>query len=189
MRPKEKQGQNCVVKHLKSSYSWNKTDWDTTVKIHKEAEELAKGFNTFSKTTHPIHFTEVVVIKCVYKKNPSNPNGPRLDEYCTTEDFLAGEFNKWVNNYGVYSDETVSTAISMPAFMHWSWYHTKGEKMITDLQGIRNSNSYTLTDPVILSLSGEYGATDMGVEGMAIFFASTNVIHFVKTSPGPTLTV
>ena len=40
VRPKEKQGQNCVVKHLKSSYSWNKTDWDTTVKIHKEAEEL-----------------------------------------------------------------------------------------------------------------------------------------------------
>jgi len=39
------------------------------------------------------------------KKNPSNPNGPRLDEYCTTEDYLYGEFKKWVNNYGVCSDE------------------------------------------------------------------------------------
>ena len=61
----------------------------------------------------------------------------------------------------------------MPTFMHWSWYHTKGVKMIADQQGICDSNSYTLTDPVILSIlswSGEYGATDMGVEGMAIFF-------------------
>ena len=40
LRPREKQGQKCVVKHLKSSYTWNKTDWDTTVKIYEEAEEL-----------------------------------------------------------------------------------------------------------------------------------------------------
>ena len=185
VRPREKQGQNCVVKHLKSSYTWQKTDWDTTVKIHKEAEELAKEFNKFSQTNNPIHFTEVVVIKCLYRKNPSNPNGPRLDEYCTTEDFLAGNFKKWVNNYGIYSEETVSTATSMPAFMHWSWYHTKGEKMIADLQGIRDSNGYTLTDPVILSLSGEYGATDMGVEGMAIFFYLHKCNSFCEKLPRP----
>ena len=185
VRPKEKQDQQCVVKHLKSSYTWNKTDWDTTVKIYKEAEELAKGFNTFSKTNNPIHFTEVVVIKCLYKENPNSLEGPRLDEYCTTEDYLAGNFKKWVNNYGMYSEETLSTAISMPAFMHWSWYHTKGEKMIADLQGIRDSNGYTLTDPVILSLSGEYGATDMGVEGMAIFFYLHKCNSFCEKLPRP----
>ena len=184
MRPREK-GQNCIVKHLKSSYTWEKTDWDTTVKIYKEAEELAEGFNKFSQTTHPIHFTEVVVVKCVYKENPDGPDGPRLDEYCTTEDFLHGTFKKWVNNYGAYTDETLSTAISMPAFMHWSWYHTKGEKMIADLQGIRDSNGYTLTDPVILSLSGEYGATDMRVEGMAIFFCLHKCNSFCENLPRP----
>jgi len=185
LRPRNKEGQKCVVKHLKSSYTWQKTDWDTTVKIYKEAEELAKGFNKFSNTTHPIHFTEVVVIKCLYRENPNGPNGPRLDEYCTTEDFLFGDFKKWVNNYGLYSDETLNTASSMPAFMHWSWYHNKGEKMIADLQGIRNSNGYTLTDPVILSLSGEYGATDMGVEGMAIFFCFHKCNSFCEKLPRP----
>lgn len=185
LRPREKEGQKCVVKHLKSSYTWQKTDWDTTVKMYKEAEGMAKEFNKFSKTNNPIHFTEVVVIKCLYKKNPNNPNGPRLDEYCTTEDFLFGDFKKWVNNYGAYTDETLSTAISMPAFMHWSWYHTKGEKMIADLQGIRNSNGYTLTDPVILSLSGEYGATDMGVEGMAFFFYFHKCNSFCESLPRP----
>ena len=185
LRPKEKEGQKCVVKHMKSSYTWHKTDWDITVKMYKEAEEMAKEFNKFSKTTHPIHFTEVVVIKCLSKTNPNNLNGPRLDEYCTTEDFLYGDFKKWVNNYGFFSDATLSTDTSMPAFMHWSWYHTKGEKMIADLQGIRNSNGYTLTDPVILSLSGEYGATDMGVEGMALFFCLHKCNSFCENLPRP----
>ena len=163
-----------------------KTDWDTTVRIHKEAEELAKGFNKFSNTDHPIHFTELVVIKCLYKPNADNhPHGPKLDEYHTTEDFLVGTFKKWVNNYGAYTDETLSTAISIPAFMHWSWYQTKGEKMIADLQGVRNDNGYMLTDPVILSLSGEYGATDMGVEGMAIFFYLHECNSFCKNLPRP----
>lgn len=173
------------MKHLKSSYTWQKTDWDTTVKIYQEAEELAKGFNKFSNTTHPIHFTEVVVIKCLYKENPISDNGPRLDEYCTTEDFLSGSFTKWVNNYSVYTDETLNTAISMPVFMHWTWYHTKGEKMIADLQGIHDSNGYTLTDPVILSLSGKYGATDMGVEGMAVFFYLHKCNSFCEKLPRP----
>ena len=67
---------------------------------------------------------------------PNSPLGPRLNEYCTTEDFLFGEVKKWVNNYSayIYTDETLSAAVSTPAFMHWSWYHTKGE-MIADLQG------------------------------------------------------
>jgi len=187
LRPRSKEGQKCVVKHSKASYTWNKTDWDTTVKIYEEAQELAKGFNTFSGTDRPIRFTEVVVVKCVYKKNPSNPNGPRLDEYCTTEDYLYGEFKKWVNNYGICSDEALNTATTMPAFMHWSWYYTKGEKMIADLQGVRSSKAYTLTDPVILSLSGEYGATDMGVEGMALFFLFHKCNSFCKKLPKPSV--
>ena len=57
--------------------------------------------------------------------------------------------------------------------------------MVADLQGIRDSNGYTLTDPVILSLSGEYGATDMGVEGMAIFFYLHKCNSFCENFPRP----
>ena len=145
IRPRSKEGQHCVVKHSKASYTWKQTDWDTTVKIYKEAEELAKGFNTFSGTDRPVHFTEVVVVKCLYRKDPSNPSGPRLNEYCTTEDYLYGNFKKWVNNYGVCSDEALNTATTMPAFMHWSWYHTGGEKMIADLQGVRSDKASSNT--------------------------------------------
>ena len=75
-------------------------------------------------------------------------------------------FKKWCNNYGYIGPGS----LSLPAFMHWSWCHTDGELMVADLQGVRKDDCYLLTDPVIMSLSRGYGATDTGMEGMAMFF-------------------
>ncbi len=79
----------------------------------------------------------------------------------------------------------------MPAFMHWSWAHTGGQKMIADLQGVRSHSgyTYTLTDPVLLSNhthGGQYGCTDTGVEGMAMFFLKHTCGHFCWQYPKPT---
>ena len=165
--PRERIGQKCVVKEKKNTCTWNLTDWETSVKIQKKAQELAGSFNVSLKPSHPVSFTEVDVLKVV----ESNPlSGPRLHEYVLVEDFIPGNFKKWCNNYGFISDEAKTTAITMPAFMHWSWVHTGGEMMVADLQGVSGDDGYTLTDPVILSTTGTYGATDMGVEGMAMFF-------------------
>ena len=167
LNPPERKGQKCVVKEKKDTYTWNPTDWDTSVKIHKKAQELAGSFNVSLKPSHQISFTEVDVLQVVEIDSLS---GPRLNEYVLLEDFIPGNFKKWCNNYGFISDEAKTTAIMMPAFMHWSWIYTGGEMMVADLQGIRGGDGYTLTDPVILSITGTYGATDMGVEGMAMFF-------------------
>ena len=165
--PPGRRGRKCVVKEKKDTYTWNPTDWDTSVKIQKKAQELAGSFNFSLKPSHPVSFTKVDVLKVV----ESNPlSGPRLHECVLVEDFIPGSFKKWCNNYGFISDEAKTTAITMPAFMHWSWVHTGGEMMVADLQGVRGDDGYTLTDPVILSTTGTYGATDMGVEGMAMFF-------------------
>ena len=163
----EKLGKKCVVKEKKDVYTWKATDWDISVKIQEEAEKLAKDFNNSLKPSHPISFTEVKVHIVIEQPYTS---GPRLNEYVIVEDFIPGNFKKWCNNYGFISQEAKSTAITMPAFMHWSWVHTGGEMMVADLQGVRTDDGYTLTDPVILSTSGTYGATDMGIEGMAMFF-------------------
>ena len=167
LNPPERKGQKCVVKEKKDTYTWNPTDWDTSVKIHKKAQELAGSFNVSLKPSHQISFTEVDVLQVVESDSLS---GPRLNEYVLVEDFIPGNFKKWCNNYGFISEEAKTTAITMPAFMHWSWVHTGGEMMVADLQGVRGGDGYTLTDPVILSTTGTYGATDMGVEGMAMFF-------------------
>ena len=47
------------------------------------------------------------------------------------------------NNYGFISDEAKTKAITMPAFMHWSWVHTGGEMMVANLQGVRGDDGYT----------------------------------------------
>ena len=167
----EKMGQKCVIKKRKDMCTWQATDWDIPIKIQKEAQKLAKVFNESQKPTcsRPISFTEVEVQIVTCKIQPYS-SGPRLHEYVTVEDFIPGNFVKWCNNYGFISQEAKTTAITMPAFMHWSWVYTRGEMMVADLQGVRRDDGYTLTDPVILSTSGTYGATDMGIEGMAMFF-------------------
>ena len=174
-------GHTCVVKEFKETYTWKPTDWDETVKINDRAKELAAGFNDAVATTKPISFTDVHVMKVVSTSDPYKT--PRLHEYVTCEDFIPGTFNKWCNNYGYISTES----LSLPAFMHWSWNYTGGEEMVADLQGVRNPHSFKLTDPVIISLEEGYGATDMGVEGMAMFFLNHKCNSICTDLPAPTL--
>ena len=184
--PPKKAGQKCVVKELKESHTWKATDWDSTLEVHKEAQRLAEGFNKYSRSNYPISFTDV----CVQRVTSQDSNKtPKLNEYVIVEDYIPGEFKKWINNYGYVSPE-VSFALSMPAFAHWSWCYTNGDRMIADLQGVRSERGYILTDPVLMSgtVSGKnYGCTDTGVEGIAMFFLNHKCNDFCSNLPKPTL--
>ena len=187
--PPRKAGQRCVVKEHKESYTWKASDWDTSVEIQEKAESLAKEFNKYSNTNYPIHFTEVSIYQVTQRSDPNAT--PKLNEYVVVEDYIPGQFKKWLNNYGYVSPE-VSFAKAMPAFAHWSWWNTNGEKMIADLQGVRSEHpsKYTLTDPVLMSGSvdgGRYGCTDTGVEGIAMFFINHQCNEFCNNLPVPTL--
>ena len=151
------------------------------MKINKRTKELAEEFNDEISTNKPITYTDVHVMRVVSSNDPNST--PRLNEYVTCEDYIPGSFNKWCNNYGYISGESTN----LPAFMHWSWWSTDSEEMVADLQGVRSPDSYMLTDPAILSLSGSYGATDMGVEGMAMFFLMHKCNSFCSNLPKPTL--
>ncbi len=163
------------------------TDWDVTVNMNNEAQKLAAGFNSFSGTTFPLKYTDLYVGPVT--RRSGSVLSPQLNEYCTVEDYIPGQFNKWCNNYGFISPEAKSSHTSMPAFMHWSWCNSSGEEMISDLQGVRSDNPqcYTLTDPAMLSLTNSYGPTDMGVEGMAMFFLDHKCNLFCKDLPKPDL--
>ena len=174
-------GKKCVVKECKASYTWKPTDWDEIVKITEKARELANAFNSRTGTSHPMRYTDVHVMKVYEKADPSTT--PKLNEYVTCEDYIAGEYNKWCNNYGYIDD----SSLSLPGFMHWSWWYTDGEIMVADLQGVRHKDHYLLTDPAILSLSGSYGATDTSVEGMSMFFLKHKCGCFCENLPKPTI--
>ena len=187
--PRKKAGKRCVVKELKESYTWRASDWDTAVEVHRESQRLARNFNKFSGTNYPISFTEVSVYQVTKQSDPNAT--PKLNEYVIVEDYIPGNFKKWLNNYGSVSPE-VSFAKAMPAFAHWSWWYTKGDKMIADLQGVRSDHppKYTLTDPVLMSgtVNGRrYGCTDTGVEGIAMFFINHECNDFCDSLPVPTL--
>lgn len=181
--PAWKKGQRCVVKELKDNFTWKPSDWDTTKMIQEEAQEMANGFNAFSRTNYPIKFTEMDVMQVVSNGYPAATL--RVGEYVIVEEYINGNFKKWCNNYGFISEEAEKTAISMPAFMHWSWWQNDGQMMIADLQGVKQQNGYLLTDPVILSDDNQYGCTDMGVEGMAMFFIKHRCNSLCENLPAP----
>ena len=196
--PPEKAGRKCVVKELKESYTWNASDWDTTLKIHQQAQSLAFEFNKFinrQRLLINVSFTEIDVQPVINTGNPYKR--PKLGEHVIVEDYITGNFEKWLNNYGYVSPRVSSgQAQAMPAFAHWSWWYTRGEMMIADLQGVRYENAFTsmttyiLTDPVLMSGSvdgGCYGCTDTGVEGIAMFFLNHQCNDFCKKIPTPTI--
>ena len=178
--PPSKRGKKCVVKKMKDTFTWEPTDWRETLSILETSKQLASGFNSFSNTNKPIKFADVDIYEVTKTVEGSRP---RLGECLTVEEYIPGDYIKWCNNYGVI--DTRST--SMPAFVHWSWAHTKGETMIADLQGVRRDDAYYLTDPCLLSATdgGKYGCTDMGIEGMAMFFLNHNCTDFCKNIPKP----
>ena len=184
-KPLSKIGQWCVVKKSKETFTWKEKDWDTTKAVQEEAQTFADEFNNHFRTNYPIRFTEVNVLQVT--SVPNLKDAPKLNEYVVTEDYIDGEFKKWCNNYGYVSEEAKTTAPSMPAFMHWSWYHTNGQMMIADLQGAKLTNSYLLTDPVILSDDDQFGCTDTGVEGMLMFFRTHKCNKFCSSLPAPTI--
>jgi hypothetical protein len=180
--PRKDAGRACVVKELKDNYTWRAADWEETLKINGRAKDLAMRFTSRTPAGYKIAYTDVHVLRVVSTCDPCVR--PKLNEYMTCEDYIPGQFQKWCNNYGYISGEYTI----LPALMHWSWFYTCGEEMISDLQGVRNGNAYTLTDSAMLSLSGSYGVTDTGVEGMAMFFLKHNCDRFCQSLPKPTLT-
>ena len=58
-------------------------------------------------------------------------------------------------------------------FSHWTYAKTNGDLIIVDLQGVRGTKYYTLTDPAIHSFkTGPYGDLDLGQRGIKAFFST-----------------
>uniref|UniRef100_A0A1X7UGV9 Alpha-type protein kinase domain-containing protein n=1 Tax=Amphimedon queenslandica TaxID=400682 RepID=A0A1X7UGV9_AMPQE len=171
-------GQSCVVKKFKDSYIWERKGWDSTLKIYSKAQKYASEFG------RGIEFTE-----CGTGIVTAADDCPKVevDEYTVNEDFLEGEFIKWCNNYGYVSTKARGVDSILTAFMHWSWVKSKGEEMVADIQGVKNGNRYRLTDPAMISVKRKYGATDTGIEGMAMFFLIHQCSGPCNGLPKPTM--
>ena len=169
-KPPHKYGVKAVAKEYKDQYQWAQSDWDTAVRLYEKANELAKGFNETMTTGRQIHIVDYSIQKVT--ETPDNTTRPMLNEYVLVEDYLEGKFEKYISNTGYVNSICCIEYVLMPAFTHWSWLHTRGDLMITDLQGVRYDDKYVLTDPCVLSMDKRFGAMDNSVIGIAMFFTS-----------------
>ncbi|XP_011407835.1 PREDICTED: alpha-protein kinase vwkA-like [Amphimedon queenslandica] len=171
-------GQSIVVKKFKDNYIWERKGWDSTLKIYSKAQEYASEFG------RGLEFTTCETSIVTFAGSSTKV---KVDEYAVHEDYLEGEYTKWCTNYGYVSSEARGVDQILTAFMHWSWIRSKGEEMVADIQGVKNGSRYRLTDPAMLSVKREYGVTDTGIEGMAMFFLIHQCYGPCDGLPKPTL--
>lgn len=86
---------------------------------------------------------------------------------------------KLTNNYGYNAVDLEQFACLAQTFSHWTFEVSKGQIMVTDLQGIcstsqRGSQYWLLSDPQLLSqkYDMEFGRGDIGINGIHAFFES-----------------
>ncbi len=176
-----KLNRKCVVKKFKDTYIWESSGWDNTVKMYSRARDFAIIFGKGN-----IDYTSCDVMTCI--RSSGVGRCVKLNEMVVAEDYLEGHFIKWCNNYGYVSKEAKEADNILLAFMHWSWVYSKGQEMIGDLQGVKKpGGGYKLTDPAIMSVTNQYGVTDTGVEGMAMFFLTHKCTRTCSGLPKPTL--
>ena len=64
-------------------------------------------------------------------------------------------------------------------------FHSKGEKLICDIQGVNKKDKYELTDPATQSINKEFGKSDMGPDSLINFVYSHKHNEFCKYLPWP----
>ena len=73
--------------------------------------------------------------------------GKTSDNYVTVEEFIPGEFVKYMNNNGELCESNSEAARKAQAFAHFTYEKSEGKVIVLDLQG----SGYTLYDPEVAS--------------------------------------
>ena len=153
---------DVVIKTHKDKCTMEKDGFDMDIKSAKKAEELAKAFNEESGTSRCVHFRQPKTMKVITGTASQFKEG----SYVLVEAYLEGEYTKWNNNYTYVNEEDKT---SLQAFSHYTYIKTNGKLLVCDIQGVKDTNQYSLTDPAIHSDTQDYGDTDLGETGMEKF--------------------
>ena len=99
-------------------------------------------------------------------ENPETMKKISKKEYMIIEPFIEGKYEKYVSNSGWINPNTDKI---IHFFMHWNCYYSKGKALISDIQGVKHTKYYELTDPAVQSFDNEYGPADLGTFGLLQF--------------------
>ena len=126
------------------------------------AHFLASEYNkSSSKPPHcrNINVLPVLVVEEVEETNESSGNRRFCAEYLLPTGEI--EFTKFSSNTGYWDEDTIDETLLR--FTKYTHDVTDGYIIVTDLQGVREGNTYHLTDPVILCKDIlRFGNTNLG---------------------------
>ena len=178
-------GEKAIVKKLKNFTYWKREDWDEETKLATKAKELVDKWNAtrfpfihkfFRNATRTVTKQYIIHVPEVIR-NIGTGGDFKYGEWVTLEPFIEGHYEKWNSNSGWSKEEY----LSVHAFCHWTYHYSGGLLLLCDAQGVRNGDSYCLTDPAICSMhKGQYGMTDCGEAAIAQWFREHRCNTFCK---------
>ncbi|CAF2070575.1 unnamed protein product [Rotaria magnacalcarata] len=141
--------------------------WSEDIEASRVAQNFSNKYNEYMNTSKPIYFIIPIVHHC--SNNIGQPF--KSCERVLIEPYLGDSYEKFNTNHGMIIQSSTQ-GFSMPTLSHFSYHISGGQYLLCDLQGIKKSGRYILTDPVICSLTEQFGLTDLGEDGIRSFFAN-----------------
>ena len=192
----------CIVKTFKYSDAKNAAAWENDLQVLDKARSLAERFNRDVKPpvevnfagaflyqvfevgqnqTKEVYFPRALARRLLGDKTALLGRQPQQkpcksvisQERVCVEPELEGEFVKANCNNGYVKAGGEHLGVAQ-AFSHWTWWVTKGELLVCDLQGVVGDFGWRFTDPAIHCAAGRrrFGATDLGPRGINAFFST-----------------
>lgn len=184
----------CVIKVMRKKTAYDFSDFKKDFRNLFYSAQVSKDFNSYYNYKCPeLHFIKPYAAKICYHgsfelfdlitiKDSDSMNKIKENEWIAIEPFIDGEYEVFVSNTywtNKYIDETI------PFFMHWNWVNTKGEKLVSDIQGVRREKYYELIDPAVQGINQEYGDGDLGCFGLIAFLIRHKHNKYCKDLPWP----
>ena len=155
-------GERAIIKRLKNCTVCKREGWDEEIKLAEKAKEFVDKWNA----THSVDKRYIIHVPEVIRTITAG-RGFKSGEWVTLEPYIEGNYEKWNSNSGWNKEEK----LSVHAFCHWTYHYSGGTMLLCDAQGVRNGDSYCLTDPAICSMrAGQYGMTDCGEAAITTWF-------------------
>ena len=129
---------------------------------------LAECFIKISPSVKSIRFIDLKLLQI----NKTN-------EFFSIETFVEGNFSKWSNNIGNINEHDYTATLD--TFAHWTHTATFNYLVVSDLQGFRSDkDEYVLTDPAISCVYRQFTTTDLGEDGINLYFAKHKCNHMCE---------
>ena len=174
----------CAVKVFKDGRAYDYFDIQNDLNNTKYSQKVSEIFNSGNYINKKLFFTNIYLtsfeksaIFNFFEKRTFNKN-----EYLIIEPHIDGKYEKFVSNSGWTKG---NIGITIPLFMHWNWVYSKGQKLVTDIQGVKKEYIYELTDPAVQSINQEYGNTDLGIIGLIYFLITHKHNKYCRSLPWP----